>query len=87
MGKNKYDEDEYLEEQYPGQFKAMADQLQQYLDHINEYIIFVGLSKKDELKAKKKLKKAIKCLRNGEAHKVIDADSFHEISALSDREY
>lgn len=54
----------------------MADDLENYLEIVDKYIIIEGLSPEDYKKARKKVKKLIKHLRKGEGDKVFDKERY-----------
>ena len=56
----------------------IADQLEAYLDAVDNLIIIEGKDVDEIKKAKKKVKKAIKNLREGKPEKVFDEERFEE---------
>lgn len=74
MSKHYNDSDMYDQEKND----KIADQLESYLDAIDNLIIIEGKNIDDIKKAKKKVKKAIKNLREGKPEKVFDEERFEE---------
>ena len=60
------------------QNNKIADQLEAYLDAVDNLIIIEGKDVDEIKKAKKKVKKAIKNLREGKPEKVFDEERFEE---------
>ena len=60
------------------QNNKIADQLEAYLDAVDNLIIIEGKDVDEIKKAKKKVKKAIKNLREGKPEKVFDEERFDE---------
>ena len=58
--------------------EKIADQLESYIDAVDNLIIIEGKDVDDIKKAKKKIKKAIKNLREGKPEKVFDEERFEE---------
>ena len=56
--------------------KEMADDLENYINILDKYVIIEGLSPDDYKEAKKKIKKVIKHLRNGDGDKVFDKERY-----------
>jgi deoxyribose-phosphate aldolase len=72
---NYYDTDEMYNQD---RNDAIADGLENYIDMVNNLCILEGRNK-DEIKSSiKRVKKAIKNLRNGHPEKVFDEDRFYE---------
>ena len=57
--------------------KFMAKNFKAYLKLIDELIIIDGLSQKDYKKARKKVKKLIKHLKNGDKEKCFDMHAYN----------
>lgn len=61
--------------------KKMADNLENYLQIIDSYVIIQGITKEEYDEAKKRVKKLIKHLRNGDGEKVFDEDRYRDLLA------
>ena len=59
--------------------KRMADDLECYLDIIENYLIIDGLSKEEYDKSTKTVKKLIKKLRKGKGDEVFDKERYIEL--------
>ena len=62
----------------------MADDFEEYLELVDEYLIIDGLSEEEYNKAKKKVKKLIKHLRKGNGDKVFDKKKYMEYKRRND---
>ena len=54
----------------------MANDLENYLEIVDKYIIIEGLTPEEYKSAKKEIKKLIKHLRNGKGEKVFDEERY-----------
>ena len=59
--------------------KNMADNLENYLNIVQPYLIIQGITKEEYDDAVKKVKKLIKHLRNGKGEKVFDEERYREL--------
>lgn len=59
--------------------KKMADNLENYLNIINRYVIIEGISKEEYDASVKKVKKLIKKLRKGEGDDVFNKERYIEL--------
>ena len=59
--------------------KAMADNLENYLDIIDNYVIIEGITKDEYDNAVKTVKKLIKKLRKGKGDEVFDKERYREL--------
>lgn len=64
--------------------KQMADDFEAYLEQVDKFLIIEGLSKEEYKDAKKKVKKLIKHLRNGNGDKVFDKERYREFMMRRD---
>lgn len=67
-------------EQY--RYDKIAENLEIFVEDISTLFIFEGQKEKDIEEDMKVLKKAIKNLKNGKAHKVLDMDKYEEYLEL-----
>nr|DAS02473.1 MAG TPA: hypothetical protein [Caudoviricetes sp.] len=67
-------------EQY--RYDKIAKNLEIFVEDISTLFIFEGQKEKDIEEDMKVLKKAIKNLKNGKAHKVLDMDKYEEYLEL-----
>lgn len=63
-------------EQY--RYDKIAENLEIFVEDISTLFIFEGQKEKDIEEDMKVLKKAIKNLKNGKAHKVLDMEKFND---------
>ena len=59
--------------------QLMANSLETYLDMFDKYVIKSGLTVEEYEESKKKIKKLIKHLRNGNLDKVIDEERYNQL--------
>ena len=59
--------------------KSMADNLENYLNIIDNYVIIEGITKEEYDDAVKKIKKLIKKLRKGKGDEVFDKERYLEL--------
>ena len=59
--------------------KSMADNLENYLDIIDNYVIIEGITKDEYDDAMKTVKKLIKKLRKGKGDEVFDKERYLEL--------
>lgn len=61
--------------------EEMADNLENYLEIIESYVIIQGITKEEYDDSVKKVKKLIKHLRKGNGDKVFDPERYRELIA------
>ena len=79
MSKSHYVDDEILKMIKPEKLDELADQIENYMNHMDKFVFVEGITDKEYQKIEKAVKKAVKRLRKRrDLHKVFNIEKFEE---------